>query len=89
ADGELASPEDREAIARAAARLRAARDGGDRDLIGGAVEALEKAALPFAQRRIDRAVRQALAGRSLDEVERSVATGAARQPGAAAGAQQT
>ncbi len=89
ADGELASPEDREAIARAAARLRAARDGEDRDLIGGAVEALEKAALPFAQRRIDRAVRQALAGRSLDEVERSVATGAARQPGAAAGAQQT
>ncbi len=89
ADGELASPEDREAIARAAARLRAARDGEDRDLIGGAVEALEKAALPFAQRRIDRAVRQALAGRSLDEVERSMATGAARQPGAAAGAQQT
>jgi len=77
ADRALATPEDLAAIEAAAAALRRARHGADRDEINGAIEALEKAALPFAQRRIDRAIGQALAGRSLDEVEASVATGAA------------
>ena len=77
ADGALATEEDRAAIAGAAEKLSAARSGEDRDLINGMIEALEKAALPFAQRRIDRAIGQALAGRSLDEVEASVASGAA------------
>ncbi len=77
----------RSAISAAADRLRAARQGEDRDRINGMIEALEKAALPFAQRRIDRAIGQALAGRSLDEVEASVASGAAEsdaQPAEAA-----
>jgi molecular chaperone HscA len=77
ADEALATVEDRAAIAAAAERLRAARQGSDRDLITALIEALEKAALPFAQRRIDRAIGRALAGRSLDEVEASVASGAA------------
>lgn len=77
ADGALATEEDRAAIAAAAERLGTARRGEDRELINGRIEALEKAALPFAQRRIDRAIGQALAGRSLDEVEASVASGAA------------
>ena len=77
ADGALATEEDRAAIAAAAEKLSAARSREDRDLITGMIEALEKAALPFAQRRIDRAIGQALAGRSLDEVEASVASGAA------------
>lgn len=77
ADGALATERDRAAIAAAAARLGEARHGADRDLINGGIEALEKAALPFAQRRIDRAIGRALAGRSLDEVEASVASGAA------------
>ncbi|HEX4573455.1 MAG TPA: Hsp70 family protein, partial [Dongiaceae bacterium] len=77
ADGALATEEDRAAIAAAAEKLSAARSREDRDLINGMIKALEKAALPFAQRRIDRAIGQALAGRSLDEVEASVASGAA------------
>ncbi len=83
ADGALASEADRRAIAEAAARLDRARTGEDRDMIVAAIEALEKAALPFAQARIDRAIGQALAGRSLDEVESSVASGAAEPPAAA------
>jgi molecular chaperone HscA len=82
ADGALATEEDRVAIAAAAEKLSAARSREDRDLINGMIEALEKAALPFAQRRIDRAIGQALAGRSLDEVEASVAIGAAPAPAA-------
>ena len=77
ADAALATTEDKTAISAAADRLRIARQGNDRDRINGMIEALEKAALPFAQRRIDRAIGQALAGRSLDEVEASVASGAA------------
>ncbi len=83
ADGSLASEADRKAIAAAAARLDKIRAGEDRDLIVAAIEAVEKAALPFAQARIDRAIGQALAGRSLDEVEASVASGAAEPPAAA------
>jgi molecular chaperone HscA len=83
ADGSLASEADRKAIADAAARLDKIRSGEDRDLIVAAIEALEKAALPFAQARIDRAIGQALSGRSLDEVESSVASGAAQPPAAA------
>jgi molecular chaperone HscA len=82
ADGALAPAPEKAAIAAAADRLRAARGGEDRDLINGCIEALEKTALPFAQRRIDRAIGRALAGRSLDEVEASVATGPAGRPGA-------
>jgi molecular chaperone HscA len=77
ADSALATAEDKAAITAAAEALRTARQGEDRDLINGRIEALEKAALPFAQRRIDRAIGQALAGRSLDEVEASVASDAA------------
>ena len=87
ADAALATAEEKAAISAAADRLRAARQGEDRDRINGMIEALEKAALPFAQRRIDRAIGQALAGRSLDEVEASVASGAAEsepQPAEAA-----
>jgi len=85
ADYALASEEDKKAIAAAAARLDALRTGEDRELIVAAIEALEAAALPFAQARIDRAIGQALAGRSLDEVEASVATGTAADAPTAVG----
>jgi molecular chaperone HscA len=85
ADGALASEEDKKAIAAAAARLDGLRKGDDRELIVAAVEALEAAALPFAQARIDQAIGRALSGRSLDEVEASVATGAAADAPADAG----
>ena len=56
-----------------AARLKVAIEGSDRDLINGLVEELERVGKPFAQRRIDRAINQALAGHSLDEVEAGMA----------------
>ena len=85
ADYALATEGDKKAIAAAAARLDALRAGEDRELIIAAIEALEAAALPFAQARIDRAIGQALAGRSLDEVEASVATGPAADAPTAVG----
>jgi molecular chaperone HscA len=80
ADRALASVQERAAIAAAAERLKALKASEDREFIQAAIEALEKTALPFAQRRIDRAIGQALSGRSLDEVEASMATGAAPAP---------
>ena len=82
ADRAMASEEERAAIAAAAGRLKALKAGEDRELITAAIEALEKTALPFAQRRIDRAIGQALSGRSLDEVEADMAMGAAPVQGA-------
>jgi len=86
ADRALASEEERAAIAAAAERLKGLKAGEDRELITAAIEALEKTALPFAQRRIDRAIGQALSGRSLDEVEADMATGAASSARGATGA---
>ncbi|HVO01328.1 MAG TPA: Fe-S protein assembly chaperone HscA [Candidatus Cybelea sp.] len=73
-DGKLISPEARQAIDAAAQKLRSTLSGDDRDRIGAAVEALEKASHSFAQVRMDRAMGQALKGHSLDEVEASMAT---------------
>jgi molecular chaperone HscA len=73
-DGDLIQAEERQAIDRAVARLREAVAGDDRDRIAAAVEALEKASHPFAQKRMDRAMEVALKGQRLDEVEASMAT---------------
>jgi molecular chaperone HscA len=73
-DGDLIEPSERAAIDAASGKVRKAMEGEDRDRIGAAVEALEKASHPFAQRRMDRAMEQALKGHSLDEVEASMAT---------------
>jgi molecular chaperone HscA len=89
ADGALLSGEERAAIDSAIAKLRHAIKGEDRDLINAAVEGLDHATHAFAQRRMDRAVAQALKGHSLDEVEASMATdpapggGRTGRPGAA------
>ena len=57
----LATARTTAAIDAAADRLRRPRrQGEDRDAINAAVEALEKAAQPFAERRMDRGIRQAL-----------------------------
>ena len=53
-------------------RLRAALGGDDRDLINGAAEALEAGTKEFAERRMDRGIRAALRGVSLDTVEAAV-----------------
>jgi molecular chaperone HscA len=73
-DGDLITAEERGAIDQAAAKLRTVMAGEDRDRIAAAVEAVEKASHPFAQRRMDRAMETALKGQRLDEVEASMAT---------------
>jgi molecular chaperone HscA len=74
ADGALLSASERAGIDSAIAKLRHATKGADRDLINAAVETLDHATHGFAQRRMDRAVAQALKGHSLDEVEAGMAT---------------
>ncbi|HSE72966.1 MAG TPA: Hsp70 family protein, partial [Dongiaceae bacterium] len=74
ADGALLSASERAEIDSAIAKLRHATKGADRDLINAAVETLDHATHGFAQRRMDRAVAQALKGHSLDEVEAGMAT---------------
>jgi molecular chaperone HscA len=74
ADGSLLSAAERTAIDSAIAKLSHDTKGADRDLINGAVDELDHATHDFAQRRMDRAVAQALKGHSLDEVEAGMAT---------------
>ena len=66
ADGDLLSADERAAIDAALAKLRTLRDGVDADALRLAVEALNRATESFAARRMDRGVRQALAGRAID-----------------------
>ena len=46
--------------------------GEDRDAINGAAEALEARVKPFAERRMDRGIREALAGLSMQDLESRV-----------------
>ena len=68
ADRDLLVDGEGERIAAVMAALAQAIDGEDRDAIGGGVEDLEKATRDFAERRMDRGIRQALQGRGVDEV---------------------
>lgn len=68
ADRALLTPEDEDNIAGAIAKLEAAMSGEDRDLINEQAEALEDASRPFAEARMDARIRQALAGRNVDQV---------------------
>ena len=67
ADAGLLDAGEGDRIEEARRRLGAAIEGEDRDLIKAAVERLEEAARPFAERRMDRAIRAGLAGHSIDE----------------------
>ncbi|KEO58579.1 Fe-S protein assembly chaperone HscA [Thalassospira permensis] len=68
ADRALLTPEDEDNISAAIAKLEAAMSGTDRDLINEQAEALEDASRPFAEARMDARIRQALAGRNVDQV---------------------
>jgi molecular chaperone HscA len=71
-DGGLLTAEERVAIDAGRARLEAAIAGDDRDAINAAAEALETLSKPFAERRMDRGIREALAGLSVGELESRV-----------------
>jgi molecular chaperone HscA len=68
ADGDLMVDGEGERIAAVMAALASAVEGEDRDAIGHRVEDLEKVTRAFAERRMDRGIRQALQGRGVDEV---------------------
>ncbi len=61
-DGKLLSDEERAAIDAARARLETAMAGESRDEINAAAEALETLSKPFAERRMNRGIREALSG---------------------------
>jgi len=71
-DGGLLTTEERAAIDAGRARVEGAMAGDDRDEINAAAEALEALSKPFAERRMDRGIREALAGLSVGELESRV-----------------
>jgi molecular chaperone HscA len=71
-DGSLLSIDERSAIDAARASLEAAMEGENRDEINAAAEALETLSKPFAERRMDRGIREALSGLSVGELENRV-----------------
>lgn len=66
-DGDLLSPEEQSEIDRLARAVGFAINGTDADMIHKAVEALSKGTEAFAERRMDRSIRAALAGRSVND----------------------
>jgi molecular chaperone HscA len=71
-DGALLDAAERGELDAARARLEQAMAGDDRDAINAAAEALETLSKPFAERRMDRGIREALAGMSVKDLESRV-----------------
>ena len=71
-DGALLTPEERGEIDGARTRLLASIGAEDRDAITAAAEALETLSKPFAERRMDRGIREALSGMSMKDLESRV-----------------
>jgi len=71
-DASLLSPEERAVLDEARTRLETAIAGEDREEINAAAEALETLSKPFAERRMDRGIRDALSGLSIKELESRV-----------------
>jgi molecular chaperone HscA len=68
ADGGLLSEAERRGIEALMARLRECARGADHDAINAAIEALAQGTEEFAAARMNRGIRQALAGRRIDDV---------------------
>ncbi len=68
ADADLLDPAEREALDKAGTALTNALSGDDAGVITAAAEAVETAAEPLVQRRMDSALRRAITGRSIDEL---------------------
>jgi molecular chaperone HscA len=68
ADGALLDPAERSAIEALMASLQQAATGSDADAIEQATEALAAGTESFAAARMDHGIRQALAGRRIDEI---------------------
>jgi molecular chaperone HscA len=68
-DGGLLSAEERAELDAARTRVGLAVEGEDRDAINAAAEALETLSKPFAERRMDRGIREALSGMAVSDLE--------------------
>ncbi|HKW84042.1 MAG TPA: Fe-S protein assembly chaperone HscA [Burkholderiaceae bacterium] len=68
ADGDLLETAERAQIEELLAKVRASREASDHHAIDAAVEALAKGTEAFAAERMNRGIRQALSGRSIEEV---------------------
>jgi len=68
-DGDLLEDGEKEAINKQIEVLRTAMAGADRDVINTAVDTLNKATEGFASRRMDKDIRKALAGSSVDDID--------------------
>ncbi|HEX8956710.1 MAG TPA: Hsp70 family protein, partial [Burkholderiaceae bacterium] len=68
ADAELLSAEERAAVETLMAAVREQAQGSDHSAIKAAVDALAAGTEEFAARRMDRSVRSALAGKTIDQV---------------------
>jgi len=68
-DGDLVSPDEREAIERGIAALNTALAGDDPRAIKAATDALNRATEAFASRRMDASVQRALTGRKIASLE--------------------
>jgi molecular chaperone HscA len=68
-DGGLLSAEERAALDAARARVETAMAADNRDEITAAAEALETLSKPFAERRMDRGIREALSGMAVSDLE--------------------
>ncbi|MBI3708101.1 MAG: Hsp70 family protein, partial [Proteobacteria bacterium] len=68
ADAVLLQGDDGARIERSIVAVEGAVSGTDREAIHGAVEDLDLVTRPFAERRMDRGIRAALAGRHVDQV---------------------
>jgi molecular chaperone HscA len=71
-DGALLDGAERAELDQGRARLETAIAGEDRDEINAAADALETLSKPFAERRMDRGIREALSGKSVNELESRV-----------------
>ncbi len=74
ADQDLLDADEMAGINQAMAELEAAIGGEDRDAIDAAMAKLEEATRPFAERRMDRGIRAALKGVSVDDLEAAADT---------------
>jgi len=68
-DGDLLDAAERGALDQARARVVAEVTGEDRETINAAAQALEELSKGFAERRMDRGIRGALSGVSIDKLE--------------------
>ncbi len=75
ADGDLLATAQRNSIEAQIASIRRAAQGDDRERINALVDQLDAATQDFAARRMDRGVREALTGVSLDSIESTLEAG--------------